>query len=93
MPYYYNTKTKEYPRHDGDLELLGWKVGEPLPNDWVQVLETESPSVLETELAYEILPKLIDGVWTRQWATKTLTREEQERLNQETFVWEETPSE
>mgnify|MGYP006280375461 CR=1 FL=1 len=76
MAKYLNINTKEYPRHDGDLELLGWSIDNPLPENWVQVEEVVSPEVSEGEVALELEPKLIDGSWVQQWEIHTLTAEE-----------------
>jgi hypothetical protein len=80
MTYYYNTATNEYPRHQGDLELLGWTTEDSLPFDWVEVTAlTEQPLLSGNQMAYEILPENIDGVWTRKWAVRDMTLEEIER--------------
>jgi len=79
MNIYLNTKTKEYPRHPGDLELLGWLQGNPLPSNWVEVVGTDAPSFEDGETVYEVEPLEIDGVWTRQWAVRALTQEEVEQ--------------
>lgn len=76
MAKYLNTDTKEYPRHQGDLELLGWSVGEPLPENWVEVQEVAAPETLEGEIAIELAPKLVDETWIQQWKVHTFTEEE-----------------
>lgn len=78
---YYNTKTEEYPRHDGDLELLGWKVGQPLPENWVEVEYCE-PRQLESGETYSAseLPELVDGVWKTAWNYRPLTKEELKQI-------------
>jgi hypothetical protein len=84
MAIYLNTQTNEYPRHDGDLELLGWKLGEPLPENWVEVTQDDIPEIQDGQ-TYEIQPpSLIDDVWHITWLVRDLTEEEkveiQERL-------------
>lgn len=79
MNIYLNTQTKEYPRHPGDLELLGWVQGTPLPLNWVQVIETDALSFEDGETVYEVEPLEVDGVWSRQWAVRALTQEEIEQ--------------
>ena len=74
--YFFNTVTGEYPRHQGDLELLGWTVGEPLPQDWVEVLPSEVPALGQNQKLVELAPKLIDGVWTQRFSVADLTEEE-----------------
>jgi hypothetical protein len=76
MSLYLNINTKEYPRYNGDLELLGWSVGEPLPEGWVTVVETHIPSVANDEAFTEAEPQEVDGVWTRIWSIRKLTEEE-----------------
>lgn len=73
---FYNTSTKEYPRYQGDLELLGWKEGEPLPENWVEVEVVEMPEHLPMEVAYEDEPIQIDGIWKQNWKVRDLTQDE-----------------
>lgn len=73
---YLNTQTQEYPRHDGDLELLGWVVGQPLPENWVEVVYTEAPTVAEGQTPVQLFPVEVDGVWTITWLVRDLTDEE-----------------
>lgn len=73
---YLNTLTMEYPRHIGDLYLIGYKDGEDLPEGWVEVVDTELPSFNENEKVVEIAPALIDNVWTQQWQVVNLTEED-----------------
>jgi hypothetical protein len=74
---FYNIESNEYPRHQGDLELLGWKVGDPLPENWVEV-EYVAPKELDVlEICSPApLPVLIDGVWKTAWNYRFLTEEE-----------------
>ena len=76
MSLYLNINTKEYPRYNGDLELLGWSEGNPLPEGWVQVTETELPTVESNETFSEAEPQEVNGVWTRTWNIRKLTEEE-----------------
>ena len=73
---YLNTQTQEYPRHDGDLELLGWVVGQPLLENWAEVTYTNPPIVNEEQTAVQLSPIEVDGVWTITWAVRDLTDEE-----------------
>lgn len=79
MDIYYNTATGEYPRHIGDLQLLGWSKGTPLPENWVRIRPTEPPTVGNNEVAYEAPLQQVDGEWIRQWAVREMTAEEIER--------------
>lgn len=80
--YFLNTVTGEYPRHQGDLELLGWSVGEPLPQNWVEVAPVERPDCEESQKAIEIAPVLLDGVWTQRWEVVDITAEELARIEE-----------
>lgn len=72
MPYL-NTVTGEYPRHDGDLEMLGWAVGQPLPEGWVECEVLPFPEIGEDETA-EPLPPVFDGTkWVQGWTARSLT--------------------
>jgi hypothetical protein len=75
---YYNTVTNEYPRYQGDLELLGWNAGEPLPENWVEVEFVDMPQLLENQTVEELLPAQgEDGIWRMQWAEPTFLTQEQ----------------
>lgn len=79
MPYL-NIETNEYPRHDGDLELLGWTPGESLPEHWVEVVESPMPTPGENQVIFEIEPAQVDGIWTMQWETRPMTQSELEEI-------------
>jgi hypothetical protein len=75
---YYNTVTNEYPRYQGDLELLGWKVGEPLPENWVEVVFVDMPQLLENQTVEQLLPAQdAEGVWHMQWSEPWLLTQEE----------------
>jgi hypothetical protein len=78
---YLNTETNEYPRYVGDLELLGWKLGEELPLNWVEVIQDPTPHITENETYYLEFPQLIDGIWKAVWTIRNLTPEEIELKN------------
>jgi hypothetical protein len=84
MSIYLNTVTGEYPRHDGDLELLGWNPGEPLPENWVNVIETEEPLPGTNEVVEFQPAVLLDGVWYTDWLVRPMT--EEERIRAEEFL-------
>ena len=81
MSYYFNIETNEYPRHIGDLQLLGWSVGLPLPSGWVEVEDTVPPSISSTQVCYETLPVNISGTWKRNWEVREATEEELQKRN------------
>lgn len=75
--YYYNTETDEYPRYQGDLELLGWVFGTPLPEGWVEVNDTEQPVPSSTEIVEIGHPvETSAGSWEMAWVVRELTAEE-----------------
>lgn len=76
MSAYLNTETGEYPRHIGDLHLLGYKDGEDLPEGWVVVTPTQMPEVEDNQIAKEKAPQSIDGQWFQSWEIVTFTPEE-----------------
>lgn len=76
MIVYMNIVTMEYPRHIGDLQLLGWEQGEPLPENWVEVHQDNIP-VIEKGQTYQLQePQLIDGVWRAIYEVREMTEEE-----------------
>jgi hypothetical protein len=87
---FYNTKTQEYPRYVGDLQLLGWNIGEPLPENWVEV-ENNSPAIdVATQTFTEELPELVDGRYVRKYQVRNFLPEELVELRQE-LTDEENP--
>jgi len=68
----------EYPRHYGDIQLdnPGWKLGDELPEGWLKVEETNRPEKTADQIAYEIYPVEINGVWYQSWEVRDLTAEE-----------------
>lgn len=76
MMLFFNTVTKEYPRHIADLELLGWKQGESLPENWVQVEYTEPPLLQENEAIQELEPKNVDGIYYQNLIVRPMTEKE-----------------
>lgn len=90
MAIYLNTETGEYPRHDGDLELLDWKIGDPLPSGWVEVEQDPIPAIKSGQTYESNPPQEIDGVWRVTWSIREITAKElatqkleQEKLEQE----------
>jgi hypothetical protein len=74
LTHYYNTETNEYPRYQGDLELLGWTAGEPLPANWVEVLEIESLDYdCENEIVELLLPENKNGKWHQKIIVRPIT--------------------
>lgn len=83
--FFFNTITKEYPRHIGDLQLLGWQENTELPDGWVEVIDDQTP-LITPEQTYEMVePKLINNIWTAQFLIRNRTQIEidsQEALTQ-----------
>jgi hypothetical protein len=71
----------EYPRHIGDLQLAhkSWKIGDSLPNGWVEVIESPFPDVDQGKIVYEEFPIELDGVMTQNWQVREMTAQEIER--------------
>jgi len=64
-----NTDTLEYPRYQGDVDL------DPSAN-WAEVVQTEAPVAGENEVAFELAPELVEGVWATVWSVREFTPEE-----------------
>lgn len=73
---FYNTETQEYPRYQGDLQLLGWEIGNPLPENWVEVENNDPVYNPKTQTFTESLPELTDGKYIRKYQVRDLTPEE-----------------
>lgn len=79
---YFNTKTKEYPRFQGDLESLGWTAGTTLPSDWVEVIATSYPDNVANDFkVVELEPIEQNGVWVQNFDIVPMTAEEIELRN------------
>lgn len=78
MTDYLNPITGEFPRHDGDIQLIkpDWTPEQSLPEPWVEVIWQDPPTTDETQIALVAPPAQMDGVWTRQWTIYTYTAEE-----------------
>jgi len=79
----YISAENEYPRHAGDIQLVApqWIVGEPLPDGWVKVEESERPAAGTDKVTVEGTPSKVDGVMTQQWIVRDLTQAELDRRN------------
>lgn len=84
MAPYLNPETNEYPRYDGDIQLLfpEWSPEDSLPEPWVSVVETSQPEPTFDYITYESAPELVDGVWTMTWDKRPMTKEEKERRDE-----------
>lgn len=88
---FYNIETKEFPRYIGDLEILGWKKGEPLPQNWVEVVPDE-------ETTFDQSTQIIDmgtvinenGVWKQKKAVRDMTNEEIIRFKIEDILFKKS---
>lgn len=67
---YFIDPANEYPRHIGDLELTGWREGDPYPEGWQVVEPGEPPVAGPGEYLAELPPAVIDGVLTRQFEVR-----------------------
>jgi hypothetical protein len=76
---YYIAPNGDYPRHIGDIQRDNpdYVEGGVLPEGWVEVAYGTIPEIdTETETWFEIEPKEVDGVLTRQFETRPLTAAE-----------------
>jgi hypothetical protein len=84
MNAYIKLATFEYPRHEGDIrlehpEILESQTGAtfPCPATYAVVEYTESPSCNpQTQMAYQIQPQIVAGVWKAAWSIRNLTQDE-----------------
>ena len=74
--FYFNTITKEYPRHVGDLQLLGWQENTELLEGWVEVTDDQTPSITPDQTYEMVEPKLVNNIWTAQFIVRDRTEEE-----------------
>lgn len=79
----YISPDNEYPRYLGDIQLAhpNWKLGDELPEGWVEVAEAPFPTAPEGQIVEEEFPTVIDGVMTQNWVVREMTAEEEERIN------------
>jgi hypothetical protein len=88
MSSYIKLSTLEYPRHEGDIRLEYPEITEdqtgdsfPCPDTYALVKETTAPEFnFATQVCYETAPVQIDSVWTQQWAVRSMTDEELQRI-------------
>ena len=76
---YFIDRDGNYPRHIGDVEQIipGWVSGDVLPDGWQEVAAGVIPVTdPNKEVWFEIEPALVDGVMTRQFAVRALTKAE-----------------
>lgn len=78
---YFISPDNEYPRHIGDIQLVepSYRYGDALPDGWVEVADATPPIAGTDEVVYEDFPTEVDGVMTRNFATRPMTAEEIER--------------
>lgn len=83
MAFFYNTQTKTFPIYIGDaqLEYPDWDGdidNPPTPLVWVADVE---PEFIDGKVIQDAEPKLVNGVWTRQFTYRDLTEDELARIN------------
>ncbi len=68
----------EYPRFIGDLQLAypEWVEGDVLPENWFEVKEVSMPEITSNQVAYELNPELINGVYNQKWTVREKTEAE-----------------
>ena len=76
---YFIAPNGDYPRHIGDIQrdYPDYVEGDVLPEGWVEVAYGTIPDINpETETWFEVEPKEVDGVLTRQFQVRQLTENE-----------------
>lgn len=68
MSAYINTLTLEYPLYPGDMQLrfVNFDEANP-PEGWAVVPDINPPENTDTQYIEELIPILINGVWTKQF--------------------------
>jgi len=81
MPYI--SPNNEYPRYPGDIQIVspGWEVGDPLPEGWIFVNETNPPELAAGQTFEAGEPEEINGEWFHTWIVRDLTEAELETIN------------
>lgn len=74
---YLNTTTGQFPLYAGDIMLAqrNWKIGDPLPDGWVEIAPIPLPAMTESQVPVPGVQQ-VDGVWTMTWTLRTLTAAE-----------------
>ena len=70
----------EFPRYYGDImqRHSEWQLGDPLPEGWQEVADTDPPQPGENEIVEDGEPQLVDGVLTRTFIVRPFTDQELE---------------
>ena len=68
MSSYININTFEYPFYAEDIKEE--------PNNFAEVVQTESPVGIENQIVNETQPILENGNWVQQWVIRDLTSDE-----------------
>jgi hypothetical protein len=84
MSVYIKLATLEFPRHEGDIRREHPEITEdqtgpdfPCPSTYALVEETPCPEFTPNlQIAYQIEPVQIDGVWKQVWEVRNFTAEE-----------------
>jgi hypothetical protein len=81
MSTYINVKTKEYPLHTGDIQLVDSEVffektGECSNTTFSLIVESPFPNLELDEVAYELPPEEVNGTWTQIWGVRKMATEE-----------------
>jgi hypothetical protein len=82
---YFIAPNGDYPTHIGDIQRDNpdFVEGDSLPDGWVEVAYGIIPDIdPETETWFEVKPKEVNGILTRQFQVRPLTEDEiTSRLN------------
>tara|TARA_R110000868_G_scaffold79966_2_gene227249 strand:+ start:261 stop:572 length:312 start_codon:yes stop_codon:yes gene_type:complete len=77
MAAYINIITNEYPFYPGDMELLFPNFDENnVHEDYAVVLQPDFPEHTNIQEVREVAPKLVNGVWTKQYIVVDYTQEQ-----------------
>jgi hypothetical protein len=83
MTAYIKLSTLEYPQHEGDIRREHPDISEeqtgdtfPCPDTFALVVQTAMPDTTGTQVAYEVSPVQVNGVWQSVWGIRELTAQE-----------------
>lgn len=84
---YIELATGAYPLYEGDVRLAHPEIGDVFvcPDSFAEVKQVDAPEIpvtgdVPTQGVQRLPPKLVDGVWTEDWAVVTYDQETVDRL-------------
>lgn len=80
---YFNTVTKEYPRHIGDLQLIYGNIDESqIPEEWVSVELDAEPEIGKYQYLEAKEPEHSGTQWIQGWIVRDMNAEQRAHVDQ-----------